>query len=112
MTRDQKPKRRGTLGRLPWVTLGLVVVQVAVYVGTAAAGPLDVDAMVRFGAKVGPLITEAGQPWRLLTANFLHRDGVHLGLNVLVLLATGWRWSARAGGGTTRRCWWPRGWRR
>ncbi|MBN1207568.1 MAG: rhomboid family intramembrane serine protease [Myxococcaceae bacterium] len=45
--------------------------------------------MVRFGAKVGPLITEAGQLWRLLTANFLHRDGVHLGVNVLVLLSVG-----------------------
>jgi rhomboid protease GluP len=80
---------QGPLGRLPWLTLGLALVQVGAYVLTAAAGPLDVDAMVRFGAKVGPLITEAGQPWRLLTANFLHRDAVHLGLNVLVLLAQG-----------------------
>jgi membrane associated rhomboid family serine protease len=71
------------------VTLGLGVVLVGVYVGTASAGPLDVDAMVRFGAKAGPLVTEAGQGWRLLTANFLHRDGVHLGLNLVVLLATG-----------------------
>jgi membrane associated rhomboid family serine protease len=71
------------------VTLGLVGVQLAIYLWTAAAGPLDVDAMVRFGAKVGPLITDAGESWRLLTANFLHRDGAHLGLNLLVLLATG-----------------------
>ncbi|HEX8704249.1 MAG TPA: rhomboid family intramembrane serine protease [Myxococcaceae bacterium] len=71
------------------MTLGLVGVAVAVYGVTAAAGPLDVDAMVRFGAKVGPLITEAGQPWRLVTANFLHRDAVHLGVNVVALLATG-----------------------
>jgi membrane associated rhomboid family serine protease len=77
------------LGRVPWVTLGVVLAQVGAYLWTAAAGPLDVDAMVRFGAKVGPLITEAGQLWRLLTANFLHRDGLHLGVNVLVLLAAG-----------------------
>ena len=80
---------RGLPGRLPWVTVGLVLVAVGAYVLTAAAGPLDVDAMVRFGAKVGPLMTEAGQPWRLVTANLLHRDGVHLGVNVLALLATG-----------------------
>ncbi|WP_224245348.1 rhomboid family intramembrane serine protease [Hyalangium gracile] len=80
---------RGRLGRVPWVTLGLALVLVATYGWSALAGPLDVDAMVRFGAKVGPLITEAGQPWRLLTANLLHRDGVHLGLNLLVLLAAG-----------------------
>ncbi|HYH99087.1 rhomboid family intramembrane serine protease, partial [Hyalangium sp.] len=83
------PEDRGLLARLPWVTVGLALVLLAVYLRTAAAGPLDVDAMVRFGAKVGPLMTEAGEPWRLLTANFLHRDGVHLGLNLLVLLAAG-----------------------
>ncbi len=80
---------RSSLGRWPWVTLGLAVVQLAVYWRTAAAGPLDVDAMVRWGAKVGPLITEAGEPWRLLTANFLHRDGLHVGFNLLVLVAAG-----------------------
>jgi rhomboid protease GluP len=80
---------RGRLGRVPWVTLGLAVVLSGVYGWTAWGGPLDVDGMVRFGAKVGPLITEAGEPWRLLTANFLHRGGLHLGLNLLVLLAMG-----------------------
>ncbi|WP_245767181.1 rhomboid family protein [Stigmatella erecta] len=68
----------------------MVLVQFGVYAWTAAAGPLDVDAMVRWGAKVGPLMTEAGQPWRLVTANFLHRDLPHVGLNMLVLLAVGW----------------------
>jgi rhomboid protease GluP len=86
--RSEPPVRR-ELGRLPWVTGGLSLVLLGVYLRTAAAGPLDVDAMVRLGAKVGPLMTEAGQPWRLLTANFLHRDGLHLGLNLLVLLAAG-----------------------
>jgi membrane associated rhomboid family serine protease len=86
--RSGYPIRQG-LGRLPWVTLGLALVLVAVYLRMAVAGPLEVDAMVRFGAKVGPLMTEAGEPWRLLTANFLHRDGLHLGLNLLVLLAAG-----------------------
>ncbi|MFL5346999.1 MAG: rhomboid family intramembrane serine protease [Hyalangium sp.] len=71
------------------MTLGLAAVLAGIYGWTAWAGPLDVDGMVRFGAKVGPLMTEAGEPWRLLTANFLHRDGLHLGLNLLVLVAVG-----------------------
>ncbi|MFP2933043.1 rhomboid family intramembrane serine protease, partial [Pyxidicoccus sp. 3LG] len=54
-----------------------------------AAGPVDVDALVRWGAKTGPLVVEAGEVWRLVTANFLHRDGLHLGLNLLVLVAAG-----------------------
>lgn len=86
--RSASGNRRGP-GGLPWVTAGVVLVAVVIYVLTAASGPLDVDAMVRFGAKVVPLMTEAGQPWRLVTANFLHRDGMHLGVNVLVLLAAG-----------------------
>lgn len=73
----------------PWVTLALAVVLVAVHGAVACAGPVDVDALVRWGAKAGPLVVEAGQAWRLVTANFLHRDGLHLGLNLLVLVAAG-----------------------
>jgi rhomboid protease GluP len=63
------------LARMPWVT--------------AQSGPLDLDAMVRFGGKVGPLITDLGQLWRLLTANFLHKDALHIGLNMFVLANVG-----------------------
>ncbi|WP_326491706.1 rhomboid family intramembrane serine protease [Myxococcus stipitatus] len=52
-------------------------------------GAVDADALVRWGAKAGPLILEVGQGWRLLTANLLHRDGLHLALNLLVLAAAG-----------------------
>ncbi|WP_323382179.1 rhomboid family intramembrane serine protease [Myxococcus dinghuensis] len=52
-------------------------------------GAVDVDALVRWGAKAGPLVVEAGQGWRLLTANVLHRDVLHLALNLLVLAASG-----------------------
>ncbi|WP_420718302.1 rhomboid family intramembrane serine protease [Pyxidicoccus sp. MSG2] len=73
----------------PWVTLALAVVLGGVHALLALAGPVDVDALVRWGAKAGPLVVEAGQPWRLVTANFLHRDWPHLGLNLLVLVAAG-----------------------
>ncbi|WP_420821699.1 rhomboid family intramembrane serine protease [Pyxidicoccus trucidator] len=93
----------GGLGGWPWVTLALAVVLVAVHASLGLAGPVDVDALVRWGAKSGPLVVEAGQTWRLVTANFLHRDWLHLGLNLLVLVAAGaaleracWRWDYAA----------------
>jgi rhomboid protease GluP len=79
----------GGVAGWPWVTLALAVVLVGVHAVLALAGPVDVDALVRWGAKAGPLVVEAGQPWRLVTANFLHRDWPHLGLNLLVLVAAG-----------------------
>lgn len=75
--------------RWPWVTLGVGVATLAVYVWSSAGGPLDVDAVVRSGGKVGPLVVEAGEVWRLASANLVHRDALHLGLNLLVLLYLG-----------------------
>ncbi len=45
--------------------------------------------MVRSGGKVGPLVKDLGDLWRLLTANVLHRDALHLGLNMFVLFNVG-----------------------
>ncbi|WP_244239110.1 rhomboid family intramembrane serine protease, partial [Corallococcus carmarthensis] len=47
------------------------------------------DALIHWGAKSGPLVTDAGQGWRLLSANLLHRDALHLGLNLLVFAGVG-----------------------
>ncbi|WP_369414431.1 rhomboid family intramembrane serine protease [Corallococcus soli] len=44
---------------------------------------------MRWGAKTGPLVTDVGEGWRLLAANLLHRDGPHLGLNLLVFAVVG-----------------------
>lgn len=76
-------------GRFPWITLAVVLINLLVYGLTAGRGPLDIDAMVRFGGKVGPLITDLGEFWRLLTANFLHRDALHVALNMFVLFNVG-----------------------
>ncbi len=79
----------GGVAGFPWVTAALAVVLLAVHGAVVAAGPVDVDALVRWGAKAGPLVVEAGEVWRLVTANLLHRDWAHLGLNLLVLVAAG-----------------------
>jgi rhomboid protease GluP len=75
--------------RFPWVTSLVIGLNLAVYVFSVREGPLDLDAMVRFGAKVGPLITDLGEVWRLLTANFLHQGALHIGLNMFVLFNVG-----------------------
>lgn len=77
------------LGRFPWITVGVILLNLLVYALTARQGPLDIDAMVRFGGKVGPMVTDLGEFWRLLTANFLHRDALHIALNMFVLFNVG-----------------------
>lgn len=43
----------------------------------------------------------AGEPWRLLTANLLHADAMHLGVNAVVLLAFGALVERAVGAGRT-----------
>jgi len=81
--------RSFSLFRFPWLTAAFILVNLSVFLATAEGGRLELDGMVRFGAKVGPLVADLGQLWRLLTANVLHRDWVHLGLNMFVLIQVG-----------------------
>ncbi|MBI3185545.1 MAG: rhomboid family intramembrane serine protease [Myxococcales bacterium] len=90
----QEPKRAHfarafSLGRFPWITSALIFANLAAYLLSIRGGPLDIDGMVRFGGKAGPLVTDLGEVWRLLTANFLHRDALHVGLNMFVFLIVG-----------------------
>lgn len=81
--------RMFSLARFPFLTVAVLLVNLAVFLWTARGGPLDLDDMVRFGGKVEPLVRDLGQLWRLFTANFLHRDGLHIGLNLFVLFNVG-----------------------
>lgn len=81
--------RRFAFDHLPWITAAFIVLQLGVHLVTAASGPLELDGLVRAGGKVSALILDLGQLWRLLSANVLHRDWVHVGLNVFVLLNVG-----------------------
>jgi membrane associated rhomboid family serine protease len=75
--------------QFPWITTLLVLANLGAYAFTSRHGPMEIDEMVRFGGKVGPLVADLGEIWRLLTANFLHRGALHVGLNMFVLLAVG-----------------------
>ncbi len=81
--------RRFHLARVPWLTFGLIVVNFAVFLWMQSEGPIDTDPMVKWGAKVAPLIGDLGQFWRLLAANFIHRDLVHIGFNAFVIFNVG-----------------------
>ncbi len=75
--------------RFPWVTTGLIAVNLAVHLWSLRGGPLDMDAMVKLGGKAAPLITDTGELWRLVTANFFHWNLLHLGVNLFVLFNVG-----------------------
>lgn len=82
-------RRTFSLSRFPWLTSALILLNVAVFLATAENGELSFDGMVHHGGKVGPLIFDLGEVWRLFTANFLHHDALHIGLNMFVLFNVG-----------------------
>ncbi len=74
------------LGGLPRVTLGFTLLAIGWYIAmqTWPVGSSD-DTLIAYGAKAGPLLLDLGQFWRLLTANMVHRDVLHIGMNLFVL---------------------------
>ena len=82
---------------LPWMTLALATVMVAVFVAEvlAPAGPGTVEGvgtrtLLAYGAMDRDLVMRFGQVFRLITAVFVHGSITHVALNLLVLLVSGW----------------------
>ena len=76
---------------LPVVTLSVVALCVGVWLLQLAHGVPVMNAspatVIDWGGSL-PLYVLTGEPWRLVTALFVHVDIVHLGLNMLVFGAT------------------------
>lgn len=83
-------QRKFALSHFPWLTSGIIMLNVAIFLLTTENGVLALDDKVLHGAKVGPLILDLGELWRLFTANFLHHDALHIGLNMFVLFNVGY----------------------
>ena len=67
--------------RATWVVLALCL---AAYAAERILGPA-----VEHAGFMSPLLAADGEPWRLVTANFLHWGPIHLALNGLALVALG-----------------------
>ncbi len=79
-----------SLGRFPKLTALLCVLQIGLYFAIAQGQRfLALDPLIDAGAKVQANILELGETWRLLTANVLHRDWVHLFFNMFFLFNLG-----------------------
>lgn len=84
-------RRYFNLSRFPWITTAVILANVAVFVAMRLGGG-DADAtalMVRFGAKSAVLIDDLGETWRFLSANFVHRDVLHIAFNLFFLFNVG-----------------------
>ena len=76
----------------PPVTTGLIVVNLIVFLAMVFGGVSVMDPnpqeLFRWGANYGP-ISLSFQPWRLLTANYVHIGILHIALNMWGLWALG-----------------------
>jgi len=77
------------MGRIPFVTLAFTAANLVVFLLARRAGAIDTGTLLDYGAKAGPLLHDLGQTWRLLSANFVHRDWAHIGFNLFVLFHFG-----------------------
>ena len=77
---------------LPCVPLALIAINVVVFAWSTARGvgffSAEPDQLVAVGGNL-PTLTLHGEPWRLVTAMFLHAGFLHLGLNMLCLWSGG-----------------------
>jgi membrane associated rhomboid family serine protease/Flp pilus assembly protein TadD len=82
---------RGTEFR-PWITYGLIALNILVYLLMVASGASPTkptpQQLIRWGADFGPL-TLTSQPWRMVSAAFVHIGIVHIFFNMVCLYSLG-----------------------
>lgn len=84
--------RMGAVPATPWLTLGLVGLNVLVYLLMALSrgsfAPFPPDLLLRWGGNAASEV-QRGQWWRLFTAMFVHASIPHILFNMLGLVAFG-----------------------
>ena len=79
-----------TVSGVPWVTFVFLLACGWVLVAAGGArGALSVSGLLAYGAKATPLILDRGETWRLLSANLLHKDLLHLAFNAFAIWNVG-----------------------
>ena len=82
---------RRNLAALPWVTIGLVLINVVVFFIVEMSGSSeDINHMIEMGGLYDPLVTEEHEYWRLITHFFLHFGPTHLFNNMVSLAVLGY----------------------
>jgi membrane associated rhomboid family serine protease len=79
-----------TLAGVPWATM--ILLAACGWILVAAGGirtSLSVSGLLAYGAKATPLILDRGETWRLLSANLLHKDILHLAFNAFAIWNVG-----------------------
>jgi rhomboid protease GluP len=75
-----------SLSGFPKVTTAFIVLNLLWYAAIELRPRADVeDTLLFYGAKAGPLLFDLGQYWRLLTANLVHKEPLHIAVNLFVL---------------------------
>lgn len=78
--------------QLPYVTIGLIAINVFVYILMEILGSTyDSSFILNYGGLYPTLISEEHQWWRLLTAGFIHFGAEHLINNMVILYGIGER---------------------
>ncbi len=93
------PRRPGH--DVPWVTVGCCATACLVFAvaqtpwawpSVTGGGPIDLGNTVHvvgLGARSTPLISDAGESWRLLTCHLVHTSWIHLVFNLAFFFAVG-----------------------
>lgn len=80
------------LAPTPWVTYAIVCLNVVVWLGTLLTGSgvlgSTAETLLAWGGNAASEV-QRGEWWRLLTATFLHSGVIHLGMNMIGLVAAG-----------------------
>jgi rhomboid protease GluP len=84
-------RRHFQVGRVPVLSVLLSALMIGLFMlaRDLGDGAATREALLLLGAKARSRILEDGETWRLLTANLLHKDFVHLGFNLFALMNVG-----------------------
>ena len=87
-----QPEQKRTYADIPYITVGMILLNVLVYLIMEIAGTTqDAAFVIRHGGLYPPYVMERGEWWRIFTAGFIHFGAAHLVNNMFILYCMGER---------------------